>query len=243
MVQLYKQSHCRTAVHMREKCSICTITSVYFLPLSPRYEAIHHKALDGEEIILYIEDQCCHLEGKAQFNHLPIFALNKGQCYFYHSVAVGGKEGDRNSQRDSPPHCGDIPPQGPPEGERPNYTEVTQIARLERGVEGGGGSYGVHGDYISYQCFFLFFFVKFSWAGRVYSSCWLWYMSNVTIAILFHLIATFSAQSHCVALWLRHMPGTGDICHVANNVSRIFSRSWWYHDVAVSMRAPQRERD
>lgn len=112
-------------MHMREKCSICTITSVYFLPLSPCYEAIHHKGLDSEEIILYIEGQRCHLEEKAQFNHLPIFALNKGQCYFYHSVAVRRGTGTR---RGIPPHCGDIPPRGPPGGERPNYTEVTQIA-------------------------------------------------------------------------------------------------------------------
>lgn len=32
----------------------------------------------------------------------PVFALNKGQCYFYHSMAAERREGDRNSQRDSP---------------------------------------------------------------------------------------------------------------------------------------------
>lgn len=39
------------------------------------------------------------------------------------------------------------------------------------------------------------------------------------------------------------MPGTESICHVTNNVSRIFPRYWWYHDVAVSMLALQRERE
>lgn len=34
------------------------------LSLLPCYEAIHHKILDSEEIILYIAGQHCHLEEK-----------------------------------------------------------------------------------------------------------------------------------------------------------------------------------
>lgn len=218
-------------MHTREKCSICTITSLYFLPLSPRYEAIHHKALDSEEIILYIEGQCCHLEKKAQFNHLPIFALNKGQCYFYHSVAVGGKEGDRNSQRDSPRTAVIYRLRALPRESAQITLKWLKLLDLNEGV---------HVEYtvITYRTNAFFFL--WSSAGHIYSLCWLWYVSNVTITILFY---SFSFRSHCVALWLQHMPGIGDICHVANNVSRIFSRSWWYHHVAVSMRALQRERD
>ena len=59
-------------------------------PLVPCYEAIHHEKLDSERIILYSEGQHCHLEEKAQFNHLAMFALNKGQCYFYRSIAAEG---------------------------------------------------------------------------------------------------------------------------------------------------------
>lgn len=44
------------------------------------------------------------------------------------------KEGrGTGTRRGIPPHCGDIPPQGPPQGERRNYIEVTEMARLERG--------------------------------------------------------------------------------------------------------------
>lgn len=74
------------------------------LPLpSACYEAIHHEILDREPIILYIEGQRRRLrEGIAEFNHLPVFALNKGQCYFYRSIAAGGGGGDSNPLRDSP---------------------------------------------------------------------------------------------------------------------------------------------
>lgn len=86
--------------------------------LSPCYEAIHHKVLDSEEIIPYIEGQRCHAVGMGRvggFNHLPVVALNKEQGFFFftHSVAAEGKEewsgrlggmgrGGRKSQRDSP---------------------------------------------------------------------------------------------------------------------------------------------
>lgn len=54
--------------------------------LSPCYEAIHHKVLDSEEIIPYIEGQRCHLVGMGRvggFNHLPVVALNKEQGFFF----------------------------------------------------------------------------------------------------------------------------------------------------------------
>lgn len=44
-------------------------------------------------------------------------------------------------------HCSDIPPQGDPKGALPNYTEVTQIALVNR------GSYIEHGDYLPYHRF------------------------------------------------------------------------------------------
>lgn len=53
----------------RQMSNVCTIAIVYFLPatpLSPCYEAIHHKAQDSEEIILYIEGQPCHLVGSLE---------------------------------------------------------------------------------------------------------------------------------------------------------------------------------
>ncbi len=93
----------------------------------PCYEAIHHEVLDSEEIILYIEGQHHHLEEKAQFNHLPVFALNKGQCYFYHSIAAGG--GGQGFPRTAVIYRLRAIPRERSE----NYIEVTQIARLERG--------------------------------------------------------------------------------------------------------------
>lgn len=53
----------------RKMLNVCTIAIVYFLagtPLLPCYEAIHHKAQDSEEIILYIEGQPCHLVGSLE---------------------------------------------------------------------------------------------------------------------------------------------------------------------------------
>lgn len=70
-VQIYEWGRCDSAVCKREKCSICTITFVYFLPLLPCYEAIHHKILDSEEITLYIEGQHCHLEGESPVQSPP----------------------------------------------------------------------------------------------------------------------------------------------------------------------------
>lgn len=112
---LYKWSLCDTAVNKREKCSVFTITIVYFaasVALSPCYEAIRHKVLYSEEIILYIEGQLCYLvgDGGGGFSHLPVVALNKERGFFFTpSVAAEGKEewsgrwrGGRKSQRDSP---------------------------------------------------------------------------------------------------------------------------------------------
>lgn len=142
------------------------------LALLPCYEAIHHKVLDSEEIILYIEGQLYHLVGDGGgFNHLPVVALNKERGFFFLPIlwqqkgrrsGVGG-EGAAGSHRGIPLHCGDTPPPGPSPGTAAtSYWTVTQIARLER-----RGSYRVHGDYISPLHFLLFFWAKFS-RGHLY---------------------------------------------------------------------------
>lgn len=38
------------------------------------------------------------------------------------------------------------------------------------------------------------------------------------------------------------VPRTEDICHETNSVSGVFPRYWWYHNVAVSALALQREK-
>lgn len=101
------------------------------LSLCPCYEAIDHEILDSEEIILYIEGQRCHLEEKAQSNHLPVFAFNKGQCYFYPSIEAEG--GGQEPAEEFPRTAVIYRLGGHPQGELRNYTEVTQMARLERG--------------------------------------------------------------------------------------------------------------
>lgn len=50
---------------------------------------------------------------------------------------------------------------------------------------------------------------------------------------LFRCINAFSIRPHCAAVY-------GDEL-AANNVSRIFPRYWWYHDLAVSMGERKRE--
>lgn len=92
----------------------------------PCYEAIHHKVLDSEEIILYIEGQLCHLVGvgrRGGFTHLPVVALNKERGFFLPILwqqkgrrsGVGGG-GEAGSRRGIPLHCGDTPPPGPSPG-------------------------------------------------------------------------------------------------------------------------------
>ena len=93
-----------------------------------------------------------------------MFALNKGRCYFYHSIAAGGgwRGGVGTSLRDSPALRW-YTASGPSQGRAPKlHWSDSNCSTLS------GGSYGVHGDYISYP---VFYFTSLAGAAIYFSCC------------------------------------------------------------------------
>lgn len=200
-----------------------------FLSLFPCYEAIHHKILDSEEIILYIEVQRCHLTGKAQFNHLPVFAPNKGQCYFYSSIAAEEEWGGRKSLRDSPALRW-YTPQGHPEGTLPKlhwsdsncFTErgfiwstrwlhiISSFFLCELKLVGGG---------LAELRSFIFHVCPLSRAASVRCNG----DDSLFFSLLTHFLLGPIVPQRMMMNRSQHMLGPESICHVTNNVSRIFS--------------------
>lgn len=218
-----------------------------FFALFPCYEAIHHNILDSVEIILYIEGQRCHLMGKAQFSHPPVFALSKGQCYFYLSIAAEG--GGIGTRWGIPLHCGDICLRAVPGGMRRNYIKVTQIALLNVGFICSTRWLHIIPSFFSpaQECEVKsrgenlprsFIFHVAVERGQ------LWYVvrCNEGDSLFFSSLTPFLLSLLCLPGWWWssvHVLGTENVCHVTNSVSRMFPRLRWYHDIAVSVR----ERD
>lgn len=126
----------------------------------------------------------------------PVFALNKGQCYFYHSMAAEGREGDRNSQRDSPRTAVIYRLRALPR----ESAEIT--LKWLKLLDLNGGSYGVHGGYI-YQRFFvkfsrgshLFFMLLLSGAALIRVRC----NDNDSFSAYHHIF--YSVPVCCTPWW------------------------------------------